>query len=117
MWAPSLLIAGIVLLALPAQFLGLRGLFRHRGYNAAEPADRASVVTIVVLRALLLLLLLVLSTVVLVATIGAMVVGVELHGMAYVLFALDLLVAASVLLSFGRRERRPVRRRASPAAR
>ena len=117
MWVPSLLTAGVVLLALPALFLGVRGLFRHRGYSAAEPADRASVITIVVLRGILLLLLLTISAVVLVSTIGAMVAGVELHGMVYVLFTLDLLVTALVLLTFGRRERRPVRRRASPGAR
>ena len=117
MWVPSLLTAGVVLLALPALVLGGKGLFRHRGYSATEPGDRASVVTIVVLRALSLLLLLVVSAVVLLSTIGAIVVGVELHGMVYVLFALDLLTAALVLLTFGRRERRPGRRRASPARR
>ena len=117
MWVPSLLIAGVVLLALPALYLGCRGLLGHRGYNAAEPADRPSVVVIVVLRVLLLLLLLTVSAVVLVSTIGAIVVGVELHGMVYVLFTLDLLVAALVLLTFGRSERRPARRRASPGPR
>ncbi len=116
-WVPSLLAAGVVLLALPALVLGGTGLFRHRGYNAAEPGDRASVVTIVALRLVLLLLLFVVSAVVLLSTIGAMVVGVELHGMVYVLFALDMLTAALVLLTFGRRERRPARRRASPARR
>ncbi len=113
----SLMVAGVVLVALPALVLGGKGLFRHRGYNAAEPGDRASVVTIVLLRALLLLLLLVVSAVVLLSTIGAMVVGVELHGMVYVLFTLDLLMAALVLLTFGRREPRPARRRATPARR
>ncbi|MCZ2857684.1 hypothetical protein [Blastococcus sp. VKM Ac-2987] len=117
MWVPSLLTAGVVLLALPALLLGVRGLFRHRGYSSAHPGDRAPVVVIVVLRALLVLLLFSISAVLLVSTIGAMVVDVELHGMVYVLFVLDLLVAALVLLTFGRRERRPVRRRASPAAR
>jgi len=112
-----LLIAGVVLLALPALALGAAGLLRHRGYSASEPGDRASVVTIVLLRALVLVLLLLVSAVVLVSTIGAMVVDVELHGMVYVLFVLDLLMAALVLLTFGRRERRPVRRRASPARR
>ncbi|HYH25549.1 MAG TPA: hypothetical protein VD834_09410, partial [Blastococcus sp.] len=113
----SLLVAGVVLLALPALVLGGRGLLRHRGYNPAEPGDRASVVTIVLLRTVLLVLLLVVSAVVLLSTIGAMVVGVELHGMVYVLFTLDLVMAALVLLTFGRRERRPARRRASSARR
>ncbi|WP_104528679.1 hypothetical protein [Blastococcus saxobsidens] len=117
MLVPPLLIVGVLLLALPALVLGGKGLFRHRGYNAAEPGDRASVVTIVLLRALLLLLLLLVSGVVLLSTIGAMVVGVELHGMVYVLFVLDLLMAALALLTFARRERRPGRRRASPARR
>ncbi|WP_347059784.1 hypothetical protein ABC795_04870 [Blastococcus sp. HT6-30] len=117
MWLPSLLITGVVLVALPALVLGVRGLFRHRGYSAAQPGDRAPVVVLVVLRALLLLLLATISAVVLVATIGAMVVDVELHGMVRVLFVLDLLLAALVLLTFGRRERRPARRRATPAAR
>ncbi|RBY94564.1 hypothetical protein DQ244_04525 [Blastococcus sp. TBT05-19] len=117
MLVPSLLVAGVVLLAIPAFVLGARGLFRHRGYSAAEPGDRASVVVIVVLRILLLLLLFVVSAVVLVSSIGVLVVDVEMHGMVYVLFALDLLVAALVLLTFGRRDRRPARRRASPARR
>jgi hypothetical protein len=64
-----------------------------------------------------LLLVLALSAVLLVSTIGAVVRDVELHGMVYVLFALDLLLALLIVLSFGRRDRRPVRRRASPAAR
>ncbi|MGY2082931.1 hypothetical protein [Blastococcus sp. SYSU DS0539] len=117
MWVPSLLIAGVVLLALPALFLGARGLFAHRGYSSAHPGDRAPVVVIVALRALLLLLLFSISALVLVSTIGALAADVELHGMVHVLFVLDLLVAALVLLTFGRRERRPARRRASPAAR
>ncbi|TFV52708.1 hypothetical protein [Blastococcus sp. TF02A-35] len=117
MLVPSLLVAGVVLLALPALVLGGRGLFRHRGYSAAEPGDRASVVVIVVLRVLLLLLLVSVSAVVLLSTVGAIVVDVELHGMVYVLFGLDVLVAATVLLTFGRRDRRPARRRASPARR
>ncbi|WP_346622274.1 hypothetical protein [Blastococcus montanus] len=117
MWVPSLLIAGVVLLALPAVVLGCRGLFRHRGYSAAEPGDRGSVAVIVALRLLLILLLVTVSAVVLLSTVGALVVDVELHGMVYVLFALDLLLAALVLVTFGRRERRPARRRATPARR
>ena len=53
----------------------------------------------------------------LLSTIGAMVVGVELHGMVYVLFALGMLVAAVVLLTCGGHERRLARRRGSPARR
>ncbi|MGY2004574.1 hypothetical protein [Blastococcus sp. SYSU DS1024] len=117
MWVPSLLTAGVVLLALPALLLGLRGLFRHRGYNALHPGDRAPVLVIVVVRAVLLLLLLAASALVLVSTIGAMLADVELHRMVYVLFVLDLLLAALVLLTFGRRDRRRARPRATPAAR
>ena len=51
------------------------------------------------------------------STIGAPIKDVELHGLVYVFFALDLLLALLIVLSFGRRDRRPVRRRATPAAR
>ena len=65
----------------------------------------------------MLLLVFALSAVILVSTIGAAIKDVDLHGMVYVLFGLDVLLALLIVLSFGRRERRPVRRRASPAAR
>ena len=58
-----------------------------------------------------------LSAVMLVSTIGALIKGVELHGLVYVFFVLDLLLALLIVLTFGRRDRRPARRRASPAAR
>jgi hypothetical protein len=58
-----------------------------------------------------------LSLVILVSTIGAAVVDVQLHGMVYVFFVLDVLLALLILISFGRRDRRPVRRRVTPAAR
>jgi len=109
--------AGVLVLPVPALVLGARGLLKRPGYSADEPADRASYVLVVALRALVLLLVLALSGVVLVSTIGAAVVGVQLHGMVYVLFGLDVLLALLVVLSFGRRARRPVRRRVSPAAR
>ncbi|MGY1826180.1 MULTISPECIES: hypothetical protein [unclassified Blastococcus] len=117
MWVPLLLTAGVVLLALPALVMGVRGLFRHHGYSAAHPGDRGPVVVIVVVRAVLLLLLLAASALVLVSTVGAILADVELHGMVYVLFVLDLLLAALVLLTFGRRDRRRARPRATPAAR
>ncbi len=111
------MIAGVVLAALPALVLGARGMFRHRGYVTGDPNDRASVVIMVTLRALVLLFLLALSGITLLSCVGAWIKGVELHGMVYVFFTLDLLLAALVLLSFGRNEKRPTRRRASPAAR
>jgi hypothetical protein len=116
-WDEALLIAGVVLAALPALVLGARGLFRHRGYVTGDPDDRASVVVMVTMRALVLLLMLALSAITLVSCIGAWIKGVELHGMVYVFFVLDLLLASLVLLTFGRSEKRPARRRATPAAR
>ena len=112
-----LVLAGVVLLPLPALVLGARGLLRRRGYSAAEPGDRASLVLLITFRSLTLLLMFALTALVLVSTIGALVKGVELHGAVYVFAVLDLLLAAMVLLTFGRREPRPARRRASPAGR
>jgi hypothetical protein len=116
-WDEALLIAGVVLAALPALVLGARGLFRHRGYVTGDPNDRASVVVMVTMRSVVLLLMLALSGITLVSCIGAWIKGVELHGMVYVFFVLDLLLASLVLLTFGRGEKRPARRRATPAAR
>jgi type IV secretory pathway VirB3-like protein len=112
-----LVAAGVVLFPLPALVLGARGLLKQPGYSPDEPADRASHILLVTLRAIVLLLVLALSVVVLVSTIGAAVVGVPLHGMVYVLFGLDVLLALLIVLSFGRRVRRPARRRVNPAAR
>jgi hypothetical protein len=109
---------GVALLPLPALVLGARGLLKRPGYDPDEPADRASYVLIVSLRALVLLMVFALSAVLLVSTVGAAIRNVEMHGMVYVLFALDVLLALLILLSFGRRDRRrPARRRATPAAR
>ena len=112
-----LVAAGVALFPLPALVLGARGLLKRPGYSPDEPADRASYFLIVGLRALVLALVFALSVVVLVSTIGAVVKSVQLHGMVYVFFGLDLLLAVLIVLSFGRRDRRPARRRASPAAR
>jgi hypothetical protein len=111
-----LVAAGVVLLPLPALALGARGLLRHPGYDPGEPADRASYILLVSLRAIVLLLVFALSAVTLVSAIGAIVADVRLHGMVYVFLALDLLLALLIMLSFGRRDRRPVRRRVTPAA-
>ena len=114
----SLLVAaGVMLFPLPALVLGARGLFRYPGYRPDEPSDRASVIVMITLRALAWLLVFALSAVVLVSTIGAVIRDVDLHGLVYVFFGLDLLLALIIVLSFGRRERRPSRRRASPATR
>ena len=113
----SLVIAGVVLLPLPALVLGARGLLRRPGYSAGEPGDRASLVLLITFRALTLLLVFALSGLVLVSAVGALIKDVELHGAVYVFFVLDLLLATLVMLTFGRREPRPARRRATPASR
>ncbi|HEY4603676.1 MAG TPA: hypothetical protein VIH08_05000 [Blastococcus sp.] len=113
----ALLVAGVVLLPLPALILGWRGVVGSPGYRHAEPGDRASLVVLMVLRGLALLLVFALSAITLVSCIGAMIKGVQLHGLVYVFFGLDLLFALMVLFTFGRRARRPVRRRVTPAAR
>ncbi len=117
MLVTSLVIAGVVLLPLPALVLGARGLLRRRGYSPDEPADRASLVLLITFRAVTLLLVFALSALVLVSTIGALIKDVELHGAVYVFFVLDLLLGALIMLTFGRREPRPARRRANPAGR
>ena len=112
-----LVLAGVVLLPLPALVLGARGLLRRPGYSPDEPGDRASLVLLVTFRALTLLLVFLLSGLVLVSAIGALITDVELHGAVYVFCVLDLLLATLVVLTFGRREPRPARRRATPARR
>ncbi|SOE02615.1 hypothetical protein [Blastococcus haudaquaticus] len=112
-----LVAAGVLLFPVPALVLGARGLLKRPGYSADEPSDRASFILLVALRSVVLLLVLALSAVVLASSVGAAIADVPLHGMVYVFFALDLLLALMVVLSFGRSVRRPVRRRASPAAR
>jgi hypothetical protein len=112
------MVVGVLLLAVPALALGVQGLLRRSGhYSSDVSADRISLVLLVSIRLLTLLLVGALSVIVLLATIGAMVRDVELHGLVYVFFVLDLLLAALVLLTFGRRDRRRVRRPATPAGR
>ena len=114
----KLLVAlGVLVFPVPALVLGVLGMRKRPGYGVDEPADRVSYVLLVALRGLVLLLVFALSAVLLVSAIGAAVVDVPLHGMVYVLFGLDVLLALLVVLSFGRHARRPVRRRASPAQR
>jgi hypothetical protein len=112
-----LVIAGVVLFPLPALYLGARNLLKRPGLSVDEPADRASFLILVSLRALICLLVFALSAVTLVSTVGALLRGVELHGLVYVFCVLDLLLALLIVLSFGRRDRRPVRPRATPASR
>jgi hypothetical protein len=112
-----LVAAGVVLVPLPALVLGARGLFRHPGYSPHERADRVSYTLLVTIRALILLLVCALSAITLVSVIGAALKEVELHGLVYVFFVLDLLLAVLILLTFGRRDHRPARPRANPAVR
>jgi uncharacterized membrane protein YedE/YeeE len=111
-----LMIAGIAALPLPALYLGARGVPGRRRY-AAEPADRLSQLLLVGLRLVVLLLILALSAVDLLSLIGALVKAVTMPGLVYVFFFLDLLLAAMVVLTFGRRDRPPTRRPTTPAPR
>jgi hypothetical protein len=112
-----LVVVGVLAFPLPALYLGARNLLKRPGYSVDEPADRASFLMLVSLRTLTWLLVFALSLVTLVSAVGALIQGVELHGLVYVFFVLDVLLALLIVLSFGRRERRPVRRRATPAPR
>jgi hypothetical protein len=111
------MIAGVVLVALPSLWLGIRGVRRRSGYSPADPGDRASLVVLVVLRVLTLVLVLLLSAVVLLSAVGALIKNVVMPDLVLIFFVLDLLLATLVLLTFGRRDRRPARRRATPARR
>ncbi|WP_336028919.1 hypothetical protein [Geodermatophilus sp. FMUSA9-8] len=112
------MVAGVLAVALPALWLGLRGLTRRSGhYSSDVTADRVSLALLVAVRSLTLLLVLALSAVVLVSAVGAVVRDLELPSLVPVFFVLDLLLAALVLLTFGRRVRRRPRRPATPAAR
>jgi protein-S-isoprenylcysteine O-methyltransferase Ste14 len=111
-----LMIAGIAVLPLPALVMGARGVPGRRRF-AAEPGDRLSQLLLVALRLLVLLLIFALSAITLLSLIGALVKAVAMPGLVYVFFFLDLLLAALVVLTFGRHVRPPARRPASPATR
>ena len=112
------MVVGVALLALPALWLGVRGLTRRSGhYSSDVTADRVSLVLLVTVRAVTLLLVLILSAVVLVSAVGALVRDLEMPSLVSVFFVLDLLLAVLVVLTFGRRDRPRPRRRATPAAR
>ena len=112
------MVAGVLGVAVPALVFGADGSRRRsRYYGRAIGADRVSLVLVVSIQLLALLLVAVLSLVVLVCAVGAIVRDLEMPGLVSVFFVLDLLLAALVVLTFGRRDRRRVRRRASPAAR
>ncbi len=112
------MVAGVLLVAAPALVLGARGLLGRTGhYSAKVTPDRVSLVLLVAMRLLTLGLIAVLSLVVLVSAVGALVQDLQMPGLVSVFFVLDLLLATLVVLTFGRRDRRRARRRATPAAR
>jgi hypothetical protein len=112
----ALMIAGVAVLPLPALFLGGRGVMGPRRV-AGQAGDRFSLVLLVVLRLLVLLMVLALTAISLLSLIGAVIKDVAMPGLVYVFFFLDLLLAALVVLTFGRRDRRRARRPATPAMR
>jgi hypothetical protein len=113
-----LMVAGVLVLAAPALARGALGLRRRSGhYSSDVTADRISLVLLVTGRTLVLLLVGVLSLVVLASAVGAVGRDLQMPGLVSVFFVLDLLIAVLVVLTFGRRDRRRVRRRATPAAR
>ena len=112
------MVVGVVLLPMPALVLGATRVRRRTGRSSLdERTDRVELALLVLGRLLALLLLLALSGITLLACIGGLVRERTLPSLVYVFFVADLLVAALVLLTFGRRGRRPVRRSASPARR
>jgi hypothetical protein len=116
--AEAVMVAGVLLLPVPALVLGVRRVRdRPERSSLSERVDRVELALLVLGRLLGLLLLLVLSGVTLLACIGGLVRDRTLPSLVYVFFAADLLVAALLLLISGRRGRRPARRSASPARR
>ena len=112
------MVAGVLGVAVLALVLGTDGSRRRsRHYGRAIGADRVLLVLVVSIQVLALLLVAVLSLVVLVCAVGAIVRDLEMPGLVSVFFVLDLLCAALVLLTFGRRDPRRARRRATPAGR
>jgi hypothetical protein len=110
----ALLVAGVVVLPLPALVMGVRGVAQRRGLSVD---DRTSFAVLLALRVLTLLLVFALSGVVLLSAIGAMIRDLDLPTLVYTFFVLDLLLAALIMLTFGRRDPRRARRPASPAPR
>jgi len=113
-----LLAVVVAVLALPALVLGVRGLLRREGRFSGDPStDLASRVVVVVVRLVALVLLLACAGLTLLSTVLAAVKDVDLHGFVYVFFAASVLLAALVLLTFGRLGRRRATPRATPARR
>ena len=112
------MIAGVLVLPLPALVVGGGGLLRRTGRSSIDVrADRIEFGLLVSGRLLSLLLLLALSGVTLLACIGGLVKGLAVPSLVYVFFVADLLIATLVVLTFGRRDRQRGRRPATPARR
>ncbi|MCW2582348.1 MAG: rane protein of unknown function [Klenkia sp.] len=113
------MIAGCLLVAVPALVLGVRRVNRHGG-RVLRPtgADRREYALIVVGRVLGLLFLLALTLLVLLAAVGGLVRDREVPDLVSVFFVLALLLSALVVLtSGGGGPRRRSRRRGTPARR
>jgi hypothetical protein len=111
-----LMIVGVLALPLPALVVGAGGLVRRTGRSSIDVrADRIEFGLLVTGRLLSLLLLLALSGITLLSCIGGLVQGLTVPSLVYVFFVADLLIAALVVLTFGRRDRRRGRRPATPA--
>ena len=113
------MLTGVALLPLPALAAGVRGLRRARPPRGPDlPGDRLSRGVLVGLRVLLLLVVLGLTGLVGLSLVAAMARGVrQMPVLVYEFFVADLALAALVLLTAGRRGRRPARRSGSPARR
>ena len=112
------MVVGVVLLPLPALALGVAGLLLRSGRSSIDQrTDRIEFALLVTSRLLALLLLLALSGVTLLSCIGGLIRGMTVPSLVYVFFVADLLIAVLVLLTFGRRDPRRVRRPATPARR
>jgi hypothetical protein len=113
-----LMIVGVLLLPLPALALGTRRLLVRTGRASTDDrADRLEFALVVTGRVIGLLMLLALSGITLLACIGGLVKDLRVPSLVYVFFVADLLVATLVVLTVGRRDQRPARRRGTPARR
>jgi hypothetical protein len=110
-----LMVVGVVVLPLPALALGVGGLLRRNGHGTEVRTDRIEFALLLTGRLLALLLLLLLSAVTLLSCIGGLIKGLTVPSLVYVFFVADLLIAVLVVLTFGRRDPRRVRRPATPA--
>lgn len=112
------MIVGVAVLPLPALALGCRRLLRRTGRSSTDDrTDRFEFALVVTGRVIGLLLLFALSGITLLACIGGLVKDLRVPSLVYVFFVADLLVASLVVLTVGRRDPRPARRRATPARR